>query len=97
MNMEEYYGSLASDILQAAEKSKLRWLKGNKRLMFPALISSALAIKSYLRSQLVDAYSKGDKQKLAELNKYRVERLLEMVNRLWRYHRTIPTYFQFTL
>lgn len=88
------YEKLADGLTIASKKSPI-----SRRLLFPARIARAVAIKSELRRNLVDAYAAGNKEALAKLLKTDVAYLRRAVDKLWKTHREmwLATYKPFGL
>ena len=88
------YEKLADYLTIASKKSTL-----SHRLIFPARIARAVAIKSELRRKIVAAYAAGDKDALSILLKTDVAALRKAVDELWKTHREmwLATYKPFGL
>ncbi|HCE43302.1 MAG TPA: beta-N-acetylhexosaminidase [Lentisphaeria bacterium] len=88
------YEKLADFLTSASKKSPL-----SRRLIFPARIARAVAIKCELRRKIVAAYAAGDKKMLVKLMKTDLADLRKAVEELWKTHRDmwLATYKPFGL
>ena len=93
-SLRGHYAKLAKMLLAASRKGSL-----SRRLVFPARIAEALALKCDLRRDLAAAYAKGDRRKLRRILEGDLFRLRKAVDRLWKCHRAmwLATYKPFGL
>ncbi|MBE3576187.1 MAG: family 20 glycosylhydrolase [Limnochordales bacterium] len=91
--LREHYEKLAQALFTAAEKANgasqwdsSRW---GRRLLFPAHLAHALALKSELRRRLAEAYSRGDRAALRQMLATDIPALRAAVEDLWHIHREI--------
>lgn len=61
----------------------------NERLELPRRIAKVLSLKSHLRKHCVEAYKKKDYDQLWNLAHNRLTFLIEAVDSLWKYHRSM--------
>lgn len=84
--LREYYERLAQELFAAAEKAG----GANplaRRLLFPAYLAHALALKSELRRRLSEAYAKGDLASLRRMVAADIPALRAAIQNLWKMHR----------
>ena len=80
-SFKKYYSELAGDLKKRIGKDIY-----SKRLAFPMQIAKVISMKCDLRKELVSAYRKKDKKKLALLLKNEVRPLLAEMKKLWQLH-----------
>jgi hypothetical protein len=92
--LKGHYAKLADELETAAGKDKL-----SRRLLFPARLARALALKVDLRKDLAAAYAAGDKERLKELAANDLPALRKALDLAWKTHRDmwLATYKPFGL
>lgn len=83
-DLTEHYQTLANDLTRAADKGG-----SADRLIFPALIAGALALKAHLRRDMANAYRADDQTRLQQIADERIPELRHRVEALWRRHRQL--------
>ncbi|KAJ1679951.1 hypothetical protein EV182_000981 [Spiromyces aspiralis] len=91
IDLQSHFTMLANNALYKAHTaSALSFTRYplNRLLRLPGLLARVLALKCHLREDLVNAYRTGDRAKLLEIARTRIQALLEAERELWLFHRT---------
>ena len=92
-DLESHYRTLATNLANILALPTHASGPLNARLRLPCLLSSILTLKCHLREWLRKFYLAGDFDQLATLagpgSDTRLGRLRELVDDLWRYHRSL--------
>ena len=89
-----HYEKLSAALFRAAKKTP-----ASRRLIFPARLARALALKCDLRRNLAEAYAAGDRRRLRKILEGDLVALRKAVDELWKCHRDtwLATYKPFGL
>ena len=93
-SLRGHYEKLSAALFRAAKKTR-----ASRRLIFPARLARALALKCELRRNLAEAYAAGNRRKLTKLLEGDLAALRKAVEELWKCHRDLwlATYKPFGL
>jgi hypothetical protein len=93
-SLRGHYEKLSAALFRAAKKTP-----ASRRLIFPARLARALALKCELRRNLAEAYAAGNRRKLTKLLEGDLAALRKAVDELWKCHRDVwlATYKPFGL
>jgi hypothetical protein len=93
-SLRGHYEKLSAALFLAAKKTP-----ASRRLIFPARLARALALKCELRRNLAEAYAAGNRRKLRKILEGDLVSLRKAVDELWKCHRDmwLATYKPFGL
>jgi hypothetical protein len=83
-SLRGHYEKLSAALFRAAKKTR-----ASRRLIFPARLARALALKCELRRDLAEAYAAGNRRKLRKILEGDLVALRKAVDELWKCHRDL--------